>query len=383
MKLLGGVKQIITVAVGLFLLLFWGYWLILHRPSVAVIKVQQVDIQGEVRGPGTVQSKVPVAVSSKITGILEKLYADQGDLVKKGQLLAELDTAELKARLAAARAAQNRAQKDLARARAILAKAQANLALAQSNYRRDQEVFKGGYISQAAMDTTSAALKVAEGETGEARANVAASEAAVQQADAEARAAAATLDYARILAPMDGLLTVRKAEVGDTITPGVPIFKMVELDWLWVAAWIDETQIAALKEGQEAQIRLRSGRIFPGTVVRLNKEADMVTREMEVDVKFASPPEPVVVGEEAEVAIATGRTRAIAVPWTAVEEQDGQSGVLVVEGGVVKFRPVKLGLRDRQQVAVEQGLKEGELVVVPASQTKPGQKVKGRLIAGK
>jgi len=212
---------------------------------------------------------------------------------------------------------------------------------------------------------------------------VAASEAAVQQADAEARAAAATLDYARILAPMDGLLTVRKAEVGDTITPGVPIFKMVELDWLWVAAWIDETQIAALKEGQEAQIRLRSGRIFPGTVVRLNKEADMVTREMEVDVKFASPPEPVVVGEEAEVAIATGRTRAIAVPWTAVEEQDGQSGVLVVEGGVVKFRPVKLGLRDRQQVAVEQGLKEGELVVVPASQTKPGQKVKGRLIAGK
>jgi|UniRef100_A0A7C3WGB0 HlyD family secretion protein len=383
MKLLGGVKQIITVAVGLFLLLFLGYWLILHRPSVAVIKVQQVDIQGEVRGPGTVQSKVPVAVSSKITGILEKLYADQGDLVKKGQLLAELDTAELKARLAAARAAQNRAQKDLARARAILAKAQANLALAQSNYRRDQEVFKGGYISQAAMDTTSAALKVAEGETGEARANVAASEAAVQQADAEARAAAATLDYARILAPMDGLLTVRKAEVGDTITPGVPIFKMVELDWLWVAAWIDETQIAALKEGQEAQIRLRSGRIFPGTVVRLNKEADMVTREMEVDVKFASPPEPVVVGEEAEVAIATGRTRAIAVPWTAVEEQDGQSGVLVVEGGVVKFRPVKLGLRDRQQVAVEQGLKEGELVVVPASQTKPGQKVKGRLIAGK
>jgi RND family efflux transporter MFP subunit len=383
MKLLGGVKQIITVAVGLFLLLFLGYWLILHRPSVAVIKVQQVDIQGEVRGPGTVQSKVPVAVSSKITGILEKLYADQGDLVKKGQLLAELDTAELKARLAAARAAQNRAQKDLARARAILAKAQANLALAQSNYRRDQEVFKGGYISQAAMDTTSAALKVAEGETGEARANVAASEAAVQQADAEARAAAATLDYARILAPMDGLLTVRKAEVGDTITPGVPIFKMVELDWLWVAAWIDETQIAALKEGQEAQIRLRSGRIFPGTVVRLNKEADMVTREMEVDVKFASPPEPVVVGEEAEVAIATGRTRAIAVPWTAVEEQDGQSGVLVVEGGVVKFRPVKLGLRDRQQVAVEQGLKEGELVVVPASQAKPGQKVKGRLIAGK
>jgi len=382
MKRLWGGKKTILTAVGLIVLLFLGYRLVLYRPTVTVMTAKQEEVQGEVRGPGTVQSKVPVAVSSKITGILDKLYADQGDRVKKGQLLAELDTPELKARLAAARAAQNRAQKDLGRSRATLAKAQANLALAQSNYRRDQEVFKPGYISQAAFDTTSAALKVAAGETAEARANVAATEAALQQAAAEAQAAAATLDYTRILAPMDGLLTVRKAEVGDTITPGAPIFQMVDLDLIWVAAWIDETQIAALKEGQEAQIRLRSGRSFLGTVVRLNKEADMVTREMEVDVKFASPPEHLVVGEEAEVAVATGRTRAIAVPWMAIQEQDGHAGVLVVEGGVVKSRQIRLGLRDRRQVAVEQGLKAGELVVAPPSQTQPGQKVRTKIVSG-
>jgi HlyD family secretion protein len=294
-----------------------------------------------------------------------------------------MDAAELKASLAAARAAQNRAQKDVARSRATLAKAQANLNLAQSNYRRDQEVFKSGYISEAAFDTTSAALKVAAGETAEARASVAATEAAFKQAVAEAQAAAATLDYTRILAPMDGLLTVRRSEVGDTITPGTPIFQMVDMDWIWVAAWIDETQIAVLKVGQEAQIRLRSGRNFTGTVVRLNKEADMVTREMEVNIKFASLPEPLVIGEEAEVAIATGYTRVIAVPWNAVQEQDGHPGVLVVDAGVVKFRPITLGLRDRQRVAVKQGLKEGELIVSPSSQTKPGVKVKSRLVAGK
>jgi len=382
-KRLWGGKNTILIAVGLIVVLFLGYRLILFRPTVMVMAAKQVEVRGEVRGPGTVQSKVPVAVSSKITGILEKLYADQGDRVKKGQLLAELDTAELKARLAAARAAQERAQKDLGRSRATLAKSQANLALAQSNYRRDFEVFKPGYISQAAIDTTSAALKVAAGEAGESRANVAATEAALKQAAAEAHAAAATLDYTRILAPMDGLLTVRKAEVGDTITPGAPIFQMVDLDLIWVAAWIDETQIAALKEGQEARIRLRSGRSFPGTVVRLNKEADMVTREMEVDVKFASPPEPLVVGEEAEVAVATGRTQALAVPWSAVLEQDGHSGVLVVEGGVVKFRQIRLGLRDSRQVAVEEGLKAGDLVVAPPSQTQPGQKVRTKIVSGK
>ena len=382
MKRLWGGKNTILIAVGLIVVLFLGYRLVLYRPTVMVMAAKQVEIQGEVRGPGTVQSKVPVAVSSKITGILDKLYADQGDRVQKGQLLAELDTPELKARLAAARAAQERAQKDLGRSRATLAKAQANQALAQSNYRRDFEVFKPGYISQAAIDTTSAALKVAAGETGEAQATIAATEAALKQAAAEAHAAAATLDYTRILAPMDGLLTVRKAEVGDTITPGTPIFQVVDLDLIWVATWIDETQIAALKEGQEAQIRLRSGRSFPGTVVRLNKEADMVTREMEVDVKFASPPKPLVVGEEAEVAISTGRTRALAVPWSAIQEQDGHSGVLVVEGGLVKFRQIGLGLRDHQQVAVEKGLNAGDLVVAPPSQAKPGQKVRTKIISG-
>ncbi len=378
-----GGQKIIVAALAFIVLLLLGYSLFLYRPTVMVIAAQPVEIRGEVRGPGTVQSKVPVVVSSKITGILEKLYADQGDRVKKGQLLAEMDAAELKARLAAARAAQNRAQKDVARSRATLAKAQANLNLAQSNYRRDQEVFKPGYISEAAFDTTSAALKVAAGETAEAKASVAATEAAFKQAVAEAQAAAATLDYTRILAPMDGLLTVRRSEVGDTITPGTPIFHMVDMDWIWVAAWIDETQIAVLKAGQEAQIRLRSGRNFTGTVVRLNKEADMVTREMEVNIKFASLPEPLVIGEEAEVAIATGYTRVIAVPWNAVQEQDGHPGVLVVDAGVVKFRPITLGLRDRQRVAVKQGLKEGELIVSPSSQTKPGVKVKSRLVAGK
>ena len=105
---------------------------------------------------------------------------------------------------------------------------------------------------------------------------------------------------------MDGLITVRKAEVGTTVPPGSPIFQMVDLDQIWVAAWIDLSQIAQIREGQKAAIRLRSGRQYQGQVVRLNAEADTVTRELEVDVKFDQLPEPLVVGEEAEVIIATG-----------------------------------------------------------------------------
>src|SRR4030043_607016 len=131
---LPGRKKAIWVSIVILILIFLGYRLFWYRPPVAVIVVKKVEIQGKVHGPGTVQSKVGVTVSTKITGILEKLYADQGSRVKKGQLLAELDIAELRARAAAARATKNRAQHDLDRAKADLHKAEANLILAQSNY---------------------------------------------------------------------------------------------------------------------------------------------------------------------------------------------------------------------------------------------------------
>ncbi len=146
-----------------------------------------------------------------------------------------------------------------------MVKAQANLGLAQSNYQRDLEVFKPGYISQAAFDTTKAQLKVAESEVPAFQATVTALQAAVKQAESETHAAEALHNYTRILAPMDGLITSRKAEVGTTVSPGTPIFQMVDLDTVWVAAWIDLSQIAQLKEGQKAAIRLRSGQAIPGT----------------------------------------------------------------------------------------------------------------------
>src|SRR4030043_689950 len=161
---LPGRKKAIWVSIVILILIFLGYRVFWYRPPVAVIVVKKVEIQGKVHGPGTVQSKVGVTVSAKITGILEKLYADQGNYVKKGQLLAELDVAELRARAPATRAAKNRAQSDLARAQADLVKAQANLDLARSNYQRDMELLKPGYISQAAFDNIKAALKVAGGE---------------------------------------------------------------------------------------------------------------------------------------------------------------------------------------------------------------------------
>ena len=374
MKLPGG-KKAIGMAVGLVILMLLGYRLFWYSPLVPVIVVKDMEIQGKVEGPGTVQSRVPVTVSPKITGILEKLYADQGDRVQKGQLLAELDAIELRARENAARAAMSRARRDLGRAQADMGKAQANLGLARSNYQRDLEVFKPGYISQAAFDTTKAQLKVAESEVHAYQATVTALQAGVKQAESETHAAAALHNYTRILAPMDGLITVRKAEVGTTLVPGSPIFQMVDLDQIWMAAWIDQALVAQLREGQPARITLRSGRQFQGQVARLNQEGDMVTRELEVDVKFDRLPKPLVIGEEGQVEINTGRQTAPAVPLTAIMERDNKTVVLAVDQGRLVFHPVKTGLNDGKRIAVLKGLKEGDLVVAQPANLKSGTRV--------
>ncbi len=262
------------------------------------------------------------------------------------------------------------------KARASVAKAHANLVLAQSNYKRDLEVFNAQYISQAAFDLTHAHMKVAESEFAEAGKILDASQAALAQATAEEKAAEALLDYTVIRAPMDGLITSRRAEIGDTITPGTPIFQMVDLRQIWVAAWIDQALIASLKEGLPATIRLRSGRQFTGKIARLTKEADTVTRELEVDVLFERLPEPLVIGEEAEVFIAAGETVGAAVPVTAIVVRDGKTGVLVVENNTTVFRDISIGLQDETMAVADRGLSEGDLVVIEPRALKPNQKIR-------
>ena len=203
---------------------------------------------------------------------------------------------------------------------------------------------------------------------------MAALQAQVDQAESETHAAEAIFAYTRILAPMDGLITVRKAEVGDTVSPGTPIFQMVDYQ-IWAASWIDETKIAQLREGQKASIKLRSGRVYQGEVIRLNKEADTVTREFEVDVKFDTLPHPLVIGEETEVDIDTDRQTALAVPLSAIIERNGSQGVLVVSNSLASFRPVVIGLQDGKRAAVLEGLKEGEMVIINPAGIQPGKKV--------
>jgi multidrug efflux pump subunit AcrA (membrane-fusion protein) len=114
-------------------------------------------------------------------------------------------------------------------------------------------------------------------------------------------------------------------------------------------------------------------------VARITAEADTVTHELEVDVQFDQLPEPLIIGEEAEVDIDTGMVKAMAVPLTAVLDRDDKTGVLMVDQGRMVFRPIKPGVGDGKRIAVLEGLQEGDLVVAQSVNIKPGTRVKAEI----
>ena len=230
------------------------------------------------------------------------------------------------------------------------------------------------------MDASKSALRVAESEVAAGKAVVEAIQATAAQTVHEAEATRDILGYTRILAPMDGLIIARKAEVGTILPPGAPIFQMVDYQ-IWAASWIDERMIADVRVGQKAAIVLRSGRTFEGEVARLGSAADTVTRELEVDVKFSTLPNPLVIGEESEVTIETGRAVALAIPLSAMQVRNGTQGVLVIAEGRATFRPIVTGAHDDLRAAVVKGLLEGEVVALHPADVAPGKKIQPQLDA--
>jgi RND family efflux transporter MFP subunit len=350
--------------------------LLLRAAPVETQAAAEGVVPVRVTGPGTVEARIPVTLSARITATVAKLNADQGDAVKQGQVLAVLDDRELDAKRDAAATARETVARNVAAAKAAVAKAEAELELARVKFRRDQELLRAAYISQSAMDASAAALRSAEANLDSARAALAARESEVRGVAHEARYAETVVSHTRISAPMDGIVVERLAEVGSTVVPGTPLFRLVDPATVWVAARIDESVVARVSVGLRAEIRLRTGETLPGRVARIARQSDAATRELEVNVAFESPPAHFVIDQEATVAVLAGEERGVVVPASALVENAGKRGVLVVADARARFRPVETGAADGGRVIVRKGVAAGDLVVVKPAGVKHGARVR-------
>ncbi len=345
--------------------------------DVPIVEAVQGKVILRVVGPGTLQARVPVSLSSRITAMVKQLNVDAGDIVKRGQELAVLDDRDLTARRGVVGGQQVALSRNVNAAQASVAKAQADLELARSKQRRDAELVRAGFVSQAVLDGSDAALQAAVANLDNARATLSAREADVQALSQEARYADTVLSFTRITAPMDGVVISRQVEVGSMVVPGAALLRMVDPASLWIAMRVDESVVGRVQVGQVASIKMRTGDVFAGTVARIGRQSDAATRELEVNVAFDAPPVRFAIDQEAEVAIIAGDISGIAVPLTAMtRDRTGRQGVLVVVDSRTEFRPVQTGASDAQSVLIVKGLAGGERVVAKAEAVNAGMRVK-------
>ncbi|MGE0854165.1 MAG: efflux RND transporter periplasmic adaptor subunit [Hyphomicrobiaceae bacterium] len=335
------------------------------RVTVAPI-AESVPIR--VFGLGTVEARVLSRIGFEVGAAITELNADHGDVVTKGQVLARLHSTQQQARMARAKATVLSAEVAIKKADANIVKARAILAQRLEVNRRRQELASRQVTSTQAAeeaqrdeDVAKADLNVAESEIEVARA---------QFTDARAQLAyeTAVLEQHTLLAPFDALVVDRQKELGAVIKAGDPIFTLVAVGSIWALAYIDESRSGGIKEGQPAEVRLRSlpDQVFTARVVRIGIESDRVSEERRVYVKCEQCPVRFHLGEQAEVLITVATlAKARLVPEAAVAGYDGRKGtVWTVEDGRLRRRVVSFGRRTGDsQLEIRDGLPDAAEVV--------------------
>jgi macrolide-specific efflux system membrane fusion protein len=277
---------------------------------------------------------------------VEKLRANIGDYVRAGQVIAELDNAELTAKLN-----QNLAN---------LIKAKADFEYAQLNLERQKSLLNQNYISQQQYDIAENAFKVAEAQLKQAEANVEVSK--VQ------------LSYTTIYALTSGVIASVSTQEGETVMAGLaaPTFvNIIDLNRLEVQVYVDETDIGKIEKGQkstftvdtylETDFKGKVTAIYPKAVIQDNVVNYIVVVEIEdFQKKILRPEMTAVVTIQLE-----SRKNVLTVPSNAIIREKGERFVMVINGDVQTRKKIKTGWYDSNYTEVVDGLTDGEIVLLP------------------
>ena len=370
-KILGRLFRM-TWKVALVLVIAGGgvYYLRFRPVPVKAFIVKPDTVRSEVMGTGTLDARTKITISSKITGRIVALGADQNDPVAKDKLLAMLDDSDLRQQVDMASASLDATKASLVRAETDISRAQAVLTQAKLDFDRSSKLFQKQAAAGQEVDKAKEALDVGQAGLDSSKAAKVEAEHQVLVAERTLKYQQARLAEARILCPLDdGLVTFRYREVGDIVVPGTAIMDVVGLKEMWVSAWVDESASAALAVGQPVRVAFRSDteKSYSGEVARLAKQTDRETREFLVDVRVKDLPKNWSVGQRAEVYIQTGAKADVpCIPQRLLVWRDGKPGAFVDDGGKARYQEVGLGLRGRETVEVVRGLSIDQAVITAA-----------------
>lgn len=324
------------------------------QSSIQYVRTTIVRAAGEgetLSLPGTLQGYVQAPVSARAGGYLRRWTKDIGSRVRKGELLAEIETPELDQQLSQAIAARNQTA--------------ASLELAKTTVDRWEALRKRDAVSQQELEERRSAYVQAKANLAGADANVA------RLRELES--------FKRVVAPFSGVITRRNVDIGDLIDSNKPLFLLSQTDPLRVYVNVPQAYAQLVRAGQPAtvtQAELR-GRQFRGHVGRTSGAIDSATRTMQVEVTLPNRDGALLPGAFVQVELATAPSGMLNVPSNVLLFR-GQ-GVLVATvdaHGVVQLRPVRVGRNFGDEVEILDGLRGGEQVVLnPSDSLAAGDKV--------
>jgi HlyD family secretion protein len=330
-------------------------------------------IEAVVIAPGQIDPKVKVNISAHIVGKIEKLYFQEGDVVRRGQKLVELEKPLYVAQ-------RDRLNAELGGRRVEVQRARAALATAESQYRRAQSLSQQGIQAQELFDQARLAHD-------NARAALAAAQQGVNQAEAGLRSAAEDLSRATILSPLDGKVVQLNAREGEVVVtgtmnnPGSVIAVIADLSQILVEAEVGETEVVGVKLQQPAKIKVDAvpDKEYRGHVVEIGSSAAVRQgagsgiRYFKVKVAIDDADDRLRPGMTSQVSIVTNRApNAAAVPIQAVVERSVNEDdddapkkkyVLLAANGKAKQVEVTTGISDATHVAVLSGVKNGDRII--------------------
>ena len=389
----------VVLVLGAVAYFFVQRWL---GPQLAAEVVLRRDFVQSVVASGHVQSPHRVDIGAQITGTVARVPVAEGQSVAAGTLLIELLPAELQAAERQADIAVLQAQAKLRQllevqapvAEQALRQAQVTQANAQSAFKRNQDLFKQGFIGQAALDDARKASELADAQlhsahkqletTAASGSDYAMASTAVSQAKAAAEAARARSSYASIRSPVEGVLIARNVEVGDVVQSGKVLMTLSPKGKTQIVIAVDEKNLHLIALGQKALVSADAypQQKFNAELVYINPGVNAQTGS--VDVKLDVPQAPEVLRQDMTVSVdieVARRPQALLLSSAAVRDADNAAPwVLRVEEGRAVKVPVHVGLRSGGLTEVLDGLNEGDLVLSGMA-VQPGQRVRAAAAA--
>ena len=299
---------------------------------------------------GEIQPRYESQLGFRVGGKLIARKVEVGTLVKRGQVLMQLDPLDL--------------QLAQSQAKAAVSATESTLALAKADLDRYRELRQKNFVSQALLDAKEAAYKSAI--------------ASHEQANASLKVQANQSSYSTLYADADGVITAVQAEVGQVVAAGTPVVKLARTAEKEVRVSIPEDQIEVLRQVTDLAVKTwaNSNVAISGRLRELSPIADPATRTYTAKISLPRAGPEIRLGMTATVQFAAPALPGIHLPMTALVNSKEGTAVWVVESGVVKLVPVQVASATGTDVLIAQGLSAGQSVVTAGvNQLRPGQKV--------